>query len=59
MVLGALDWLDVVISAMNGADCLRFGVVETVLSQWPGTDIVVPVASFVQVLLFVLGYIFS
>ena len=49
VVLGALDWLDVVTSAINSADCVRFGGVETLFSQWPGTDIVVPVASFVQV----------
>lgn len=49
MVLSALDWLDVLASVLNAADCIRFGVKETIFSRWPGTDIVIPVTSEVQV----------
>ena len=33
VLLGALDWLDLVWNILNAADCVRYGVKETIFSQ--------------------------
>ena len=48
LLLGSLDWLDVVTASLNEADCLVYGSKEVIFSQWPGTSIVIPVETLTQ-----------
>jgi hypothetical protein len=48
VLLASLDWLDLVQNCLNLADCAIYGAKDTVFSQWPGTEIVIPVTALAQ-----------